>query len=156
MKIPAGLALAALLALGAVPTTHADEFNQATEVNFSNAIRMPGRVLPAGSYWFVLADHGRDPNVVQVLSADRTRLVGSFLTDTTERLEATGRTVLVFAEPDSAANPRGDMPALTKWFYPGRDVGSQFAYSNGTERLFRHEAQVTVPVGESGAVVRGD
>ena len=155
MQMLAGIALASVLALSAVPATHADEFDQATQVSFSSPVRVPGNVLPAGTYWFVIASHGHNPDVVQVFNADRTRLIRTILTGSAERPQATGKTVLAFANPDTSANP-GEVPALTKWFYPGRVIGTQFFYSNQTERRFRHETEVVVPSGPNGTVVVGD
>lgn len=154
--IATGLALASLLALSIVPATRADEFNQATKINFSAPVRLPGQVLPAGTYWFVLAGHGEYPQVVQVFNADRSTLIDTFLTAYAQRMEPTGRTALTFAEPDTAANPDADVPALTQWFYPGHEIGNAFIYSNGSERQFQRETKVVVPVGASGAVVTGD
>ncbi|HEX4075717.1 MAG TPA: hypothetical protein VHX49_09990 [Candidatus Acidoferrales bacterium] len=156
MKMLAGVALASLLALSIVPATHADEFDQATKLTFSAPVRVPGQVLPAGTYWFVIANRGKNPIVVQVYNADRTAVIRTFLTASAERQEATDKTVLAFATPDTSANPDADVPALTKWFYPGRDIGNEFIYSNQQERQFQHEAQVTVPVGGDHAVAVGD
>jgi hypothetical protein len=156
MTMLAGIALASLLALSAVPATHADEFDQATQISFSSPVRVPGHVLPAGTYWFVVAGHGYNPAVVQVFNADRTRLIRTFLTGNAERSDATSKTVLAFAKPDTSSNPDAYIPALTKWFYPGRVIGNEFIYSNQTERQFRHEAEVMLPAGPNGTVVVGD
>lgn len=156
MKMLAGIALASLLALSAVPATHADEFDQATKLTFTAPARIPGRVLPAGTYWFVIASRGANPTVVQVYNEDRTAVIRTLLTAAAERQEATSNTVLAFAKPDTSANPDAEVPALTKWFYPGRDIGNQFIYSNQTEREFRHETQVVVPSNSNPAVVMGD
>jgi hypothetical protein len=154
-QILVGLAMASLLVLSAVPAAHADTFDQATRINFSAPVRVPGQVLPAGTYCFVLLNHGRDLNVVQIFNADRTSLIDTILTGHAERLHPNGRTELAFAEPGTAANPSGNIPALTKWFYPGDDVGHEFIYPKLTEREFQHESQVLVPVGSNSAVVIG-
>jgi hypothetical protein len=41
---------------------HADEDNELTKLTFSQPVQVPGRILPAGTYEFVLADSqsGRD------------------------------------------------------------------------------------------------
>lgn len=156
MRILAGVGLASLLALGGVTTAHADQFDQATEINFSSPVRIPGKVLPAGTYWLILANRGRNPAVVQVFNADRNAVIETLQTAPVDRLQPTGKTVLAFAEPDTAANPNASIPALTKWFYPGHDIGNEFIYSNHREREFQHEAQVIVPVSAGGTVVMGD
>ena|SRR5258706_13590277 len=34
------------------PSARASERDQATEITFSQSVQIPGRVLPAGTYWF--------------------------------------------------------------------------------------------------------
>ena len=48
---PIALLLAFLMVL---PAARADQANQATKVTFNQAVQIPGRVLPAGTYWFTL------------------------------------------------------------------------------------------------------
>jgi hypothetical protein len=156
MQTIAGLALASLLALSAVPAAHADEFDQATRINFDAPVRVPGQILPAGTYWFVLLNHGDNPAVVQIFNADRTALIQTIQTGYTERSEATGDTVLAFAEPDTPANTDADIPALTKWFYPGRSIGNEFIYSRQSEQQIGHEKEVMVPASQPGNSAAGD
>lgn len=118
---------------------HADESNEATIMSFSAPVQIPGRVLPAGTYLFELADHGSEPNVVQVFSSDRTVLYGTFLTVATERQDQTGDTTVTLAEPES-----GGTPVLVKWFYPGRDIGNEFLYSNQTEKELARDRHQTI------------
>jgi hypothetical protein len=153
IRIFGGLALASLLALAAMPAAHADEFDQATLLNFSQAVRIPGQVLPAGSYWFKIIDHGNVPGVVQIFKSDRTTLVGTLITANAERSEATGDTVVAFAHSDSSSNLGADVPALKKWFYPDRSIGYEFIYSNQSEKEFQHkkEAIVTAQPSSNGA-----
>ena len=47
-----GLALASLLML---PVARGTEENQATKLTFNQPVEIPGHVLPAGTYWFVVA-----------------------------------------------------------------------------------------------------
>ena len=56
-----------------LPVAVADEWNQATKMNFSEPVEIPGVVLPAGTYWFVLADSQGDQQIVQVFSATERR-----------------------------------------------------------------------------------
>jgi hypothetical protein len=51
--ITLGLVLASVIML---PAARANEYDQATKLTFNQSIQIPGRVLPAGTYWFVLAD----------------------------------------------------------------------------------------------------
>jgi hypothetical protein len=120
---------------------HADESDEATFMSFSAPVQIPGHVLSAGTYLFELADHGSEPNVVQVFSSDRTVLYGTFLTVATERQDPTGDTSVTLAESES-----GGTPVLVKWFYPGRDIGNEFVYSEQTEKELARDRQQTVVV----------
>jgi hypothetical protein len=129
------IAFALFFELGA----HADESDEATFMSFSAPVQVPGQVLPAGTYLFELADHGSEPNVVQVFSADRTVLYGTFLTAATQRQDPTGDTTVTLAEPES-----GGTPVLVKWFYPGRDIGNEFLYSKQTEKELARDSHQTI------------
>jgi hypothetical protein len=118
---------------------HADEFDEATTIAFSQPVQIPGNVLPAGSYLFELADHGSEPNVVQVFSADRGVLYGSFLTFATERHQPADDTTVTLAERES-----GGPAVLVKWFYPGREIGNEFVYSKQTEKELAQGSQQTI------------
>jgi hypothetical protein len=116
-----GLLLAFAIIL---PVARADEFDQATKLTFNQSVQIPGRVLPAGTYWFVLIDHGFDLNVVQIYNSDRSQVYATLLTNTSERSQPTDNTAITFAERES-------MPtnAIVDWFYPGRTSGHEFVYS---------------------------
>ena len=142
MKILAGLALAFALGLGSVSMARADEGDQATLLKFYQPVRIPGDVLPPGTYWFVLLNHGADTNVVQIFAADRTTLVDTLITGYANRMQPTGGTVVTLAVPEapSSENP----PALLQWFYPGDSIGHQFFYSGHREQQIEEERDVTV------------
>src|SRR5580700_5023792 len=93
--ITLGLALAFLTIM---PVARADEWNQASRLTFNQAVQIPGRVLPAGTYWFVLANTASNRNVVQIFSADRSTLYGTILTVSASRLEPTDHTAITFAK----------------------------------------------------------
>ena len=142
MKINIGyIAVGLIIAFGLFfeLAAHADESDQATTLTFSQSVQIPGKVLPAGTYLFELADHGAEPNVVQIFSSDRTVLYGTFLTIATERQEPSGDTTVTLAEPEA-----GGTPALVKWFYPGRNIGSEFVYSKETEKELARDSQLTI------------
>jgi hypothetical protein len=135
---------------------HADEFDQATTITFSEPIQIPGRLLPAGTYLFELADHGAEPNVVQVFSSDRTVLYGTCLTNATERREPINDTTVTLAEPES-----GGPDVLVKWFWPGREIGNEFVYSKQTEKELAQDRQQTMagnqsPVSDSDSASVGN
>ncbi|MFZ0285196.1 MAG: hypothetical protein WAL32_08185, partial [Terriglobales bacterium] len=37
-----------------LPAVHADNWDQMTKMTFNEPVAIPGRALPAGTYWFVL------------------------------------------------------------------------------------------------------
>jgi hypothetical protein len=124
---------------------HADEVDQATTITFSQPIRIPGRVLAAGTYLFKTVDADSGEHVVQIFSSDRSVLYGTFLTVSVERQEPADHTVITVAEPET-----GEMPVLVDWFYPGRDIGNQFVYSKQTEKELGH---VTVASNQTSASI---
>jgi hypothetical protein len=60
----------AAISVTILPVARADEADQATRITVSQPIQIPGKVLPAGTYWFVLLDHGDNLNVVEILDSD--------------------------------------------------------------------------------------
>ena len=118
---------------------HADEADLATTLTFNQPIQIPGEVLPAGTYFLQLADHGSAQHIVQIFSSDRTVLYGTFLTIATERQEPTGDTEVTLAEPEA-----GGPDVLVKWFYPGRETGNEFVYSRQTEKEISQDRQQTI------------
>lgn len=115
---------AVLLAIAVGVGVGAQDFNtqERTFLTFSSAIELPGLTLPAGTYTFRLADT-TNRNVVQVLSEDEMQTHGQFLFIPTERLEATGDTVITFRE-----TREGSTPAVQYWYYPGERIGKEFIY----------------------------
>ena len=122
--------LATMLAfLIMLPAARASQEDQATKLTFTKAVQIPGRVLPAGTYWFILADNNVTPNIVQIFNSDRTMLYATILTINAERSNPTGDTALTFAD-------RGSMQpeTIVTWFYPGNTSGHEFVYSNREEQ----------------------
>jgi len=117
------LCLVVLCVLTAPSLMIADQSDKATKLTFSEPVEVPGQVLPAGTYWFTLADNVSDRNIVQIWNADRTRLVTTILAIPDYRLQPRGRTVIHFEERPS------DRPeAIHSWFYPGDNFGQEFVY----------------------------
>jgi hypothetical protein len=122
-----GLLLAFAIIL---PVARADEFDQATKLTFNQSVQIPGRVLPAGTYWFVLANASiANRNIIQIFSSDRSTLYATLLANGSARSQRTDKTTITFAE-------RGlDKPdAIVDWFYPGRTIGHEFVYPTRDER----------------------
>jgi hypothetical protein len=136
--------LATLLAfLTTLPLARASDQDQATKLTFNKAVQIPGRVLPAGAYWFVLAETNTAPNVVQVFNSDRSTLYATILTNNAERPKPTDNTAITFAD-------RGSMQPenIVTWFYPGFNTGHEFVYSNSEEKELAQLKQHTVIAAE--------
>src|SRR6202795_1884428 len=119
-------AVFALTLLGATlaPGARADEWNKKTVMTFSQPVEIPGQILPAGTYTFVLLDSPSDRHIVQIFNADGSQLITTVLAINNYRLKPSGDTVVKFAER-SGDNPE----ALKAWFYPGGNFGQEFVYS---------------------------
>jgi hypothetical protein len=134
--------LLAVTMLGAtvLPSARADEWNKKTIVTFSQAVEVPGKILPAGTYTFVLLDSPSDRHIVQIFNADGTQLVTTVLAINDYRLKPTGDTVMKFSERP------GDAPdALRAWFYPGNSFGQEFVYPKVRAIQLAQTAQISVP-----------
>jgi len=124
--IVAGLLIAFMLFVGIA--AYADAWDHTTELTFNEPIQIPGRVLPAGSYLFRIANPGTSRNIVQVFNADGTVLYATLQTVSAERPESTGETAVTLAEVS------GGPEALLKWFYPGSLTGNEFLYPRQKEK----------------------
>jgi hypothetical protein len=134
--ITLGLALTLLTTL---PVVRADEWDQATRLSFNQSVQIPGRVLPAGTYWFVLADSTSNRNIVQIFNSDRTTLYATVLAISAARMEPTNQTAITFAQRES-------MPAnaIVTWFYPGFNSGQEFVYSKSENQVLARAKHLTV------------
>ena len=120
------------LLLGAIGTwspssASADESNQLTYLTFSQAVAIPGHVLPAGTYTFRLADSLSGRNVVQIFNRAG-KPVATVLTIEDYRLTPSDDTVITFGKRGGSAPP-----SITQWFYPGDSEGHEFIYPNSRE-----------------------
>jgi hypothetical protein len=127
-----------IFSLIAVPA-HASELDQATKVIFSNAVEVPGTVLQPGTYRFVLANSDSDRDIVQIFSADRTKLYATLNTVPKERREITTETAFTFAE-----RPADKPEAILTWFYPGNTTGHEFLYSRNEEKELATDTHDTI------------
>jgi hypothetical protein len=103
----------------------ADESNQLTYLTFSQAVTIPGHVLPAGTYTFRLADPSSGRRIVQILNQAGTQLIATLLTAEDYRPTPTDDTVITFGKRSGNA-----APSITQWFYPGGSEGHEFIYPN--------------------------
>jgi len=136
------LSLFAVTLLGAtvLPSARADTWNKKTVVTFSQAVEVPGKILPAGTYTFQLLDSLSDRHIVQIFNADGSQIIATILAINNYRLEPTGETVMKFGERP------GDSPeALRAWFYPGDNFGQEFVYPKVRAIELAQTAKVIVP-----------
>jgi hypothetical protein len=127
------IALAVLLLGGALflaPAAHANLWNQKVKFTFNQPVAIPGRVLPAGTYWFQLVNNESDRNIVQIFSADWSKLYATELAVPVVRRDTTSRIELQFAE-----RPHNQPQALLSWYYPDQVRGHRFVYPQRTERM---------------------
>ena len=122
-----------------LPSARADEWDQATKITFSQSVQIPGHVLPAGTYWFVLADRYSGSNIVRVFNSDRSMLYASLITVGTQSATTPENTTITFAAIDPM-QPQ----TVVSWFYPGVNTGHQFLYSNMQERELAQVKKYTV------------
>src|SRR6266576_2615598 len=121
---------------------HADAFDQATTISFSEPIQIPGQVLPAGTYLIKLANADTsDQSIVQIFNSDGT-LRATLQTISAERQDPTDDTTITLAREGD-----GKPEALVNWFYPGRVIGNEFVYSKEQEKELAHDKQQTIVVG---------
>ena len=139
------LSLFAVTVLGAavLPSAQADTWSKKTVVTFSQAVEVPGKVLPAGTYTFQLLDSPSDRHIVQIFTADGSHIIATILAINNYRLEPTGDTVMKFSERP------GDAPdALRAWFYPGDNFGQEFVYPKVRAIQLAQTTKVIVPAVE--------
>jgi hypothetical protein len=96
--------------------------------NFSGPVTLPGITLPAGSYLFRVATPNR--NVIQVLSADGTKIYGTFFAIAAHSRAIPEKPELRFMETTT------NMPhAIRTWWYPADSTGFEFIYPKNQARL---------------------
>jgi hypothetical protein len=136
-----------LLGSTATPSVRADEWNKKTVVTFSQAVEVPGKVLPAGTYTFQLLDSPSDRHIVQIFTADGSHLITTILAINNYRLRPTGESVMKFNERS------GDSPdALRAWFYPGDNFGQEFVYPKVRAIQLAQTAKEIVPAVAAEAI----
>jgi hypothetical protein len=128
--------LGATLAFGA----RADTWNKKTVVTFGQAVEVPGKVLPAGTYTFRLLDSSSDRHIVQIFNEDGTQLITTILAINDYRLQPTGDTVMKFSE-----RPADSPEALRAWFYPGDNFGQEFVYPKVRAIQLAQSEKIAVP-----------
>jgi len=139
-----GLALASLMVLS---NAHASELDQTTKLTFSQPVQIPGQILPAGTYWFVVEDPTSDSKIIRIFSEDRSTARATLLTASSEHLRPSEGTEITFA------NGRSMQPqAIVTWFYPGETIGHEFLYSKQERKEMAQAKQYTVVAAANGVV----
>jgi hypothetical protein len=101
-----------------------DTWDKKTTVTFQDAVEIPGRVLPAGTYVFKPAVNIANRHIVQIWNEDQTQILATIMTVPNSRLDAPDTTVFEFDERP------GDSPMAVRYgFYPGENTGEEFLYS---------------------------
>jgi len=134
------LVAVALLGTMALPSARADTWNKKTVVTFSQAVEVPGKILPAGTYTFKLLDSPSDRHIVQIFNADGSQIITTILAINNYRLEPKGDTVMKFSE-----RPGDEPDALRAWFYPGDNFGQEFVYPKARAIQLAQTTKVAVP-----------
>jgi hypothetical protein len=132
-----------LAVLIVLPAARGDQSDQATKVTFNQPVQIPGRVLPAGTYVFVLPADTTQHFQVRIFNADRTMLYATVFTVNAERSTPPDSTVFGLAERGSA-QPQ----AIVTWFYPGETTGHEFLYPKQVEKELANAKLVTVVAGK--------
>src|ERR1700719_3547 len=88
------LALASLVVLS---DARASDIDQATKLTFTQSFQIPGQVLPAGTYWFVVPA----PDVVQIFSSNRSTLHATLLVGSAELPKPTDKPTLILEDRGS-------------------------------------------------------
>jgi len=138
--------LLAVALLGGIvsPTVRADDWDKKTSVTFSQAVEVPGQILPAGTYIFKLMNSDADRHVVQIFNADGSQIITTILAINNYRLNPTGESVMKFNERS------GDSPeALRAWFYSGDNYGQEFVYPKARAIQLAQTTKVVVPAVEA-------
>jgi len=113
----------ALIIAGYCQAVNAQTWDKNTKITFSGPVQVPGKVLPAGTYYFKLYNSQSDRHIVRIFKNDQTTLVTTILAIPNYRLQPKDKTVLTFSE-----HPANEPEALSAWFYPGDNFGQQFLY----------------------------
>ena len=138
-----GLAGLMFAGLAIAPAARAGKADQEIKFDFHQAVRIPGHVLPPGSYIFELLDAGNtsDLNLIQIFDATGTKLIAIIQTVPAQRLDASGKIIVTFDFERVRKTP-----VMLDWFYPGYLFGHEFVYQKKTEEQLTRADQVTLAV----------
>jgi hypothetical protein len=116
-------AVTLLACVSASPAIAQTPIDKRVYFTFSGPFSLPGVTLKAGSYLFRLADPLTSRSVVQVLSADGTKIYGTFFAIPARRPVVSEKPEVRFMETPAS------MPhAIRTWWYPSESTGFEFIY----------------------------
>jgi hypothetical protein len=132
--------LGGLLLTSAATSANADAWNKKTYVTTSQAIEVPGAVLPPGKYVFKLMESPSNRHIVQIMNAEENHVYTTNLAIAKERMDPADKTILTFYEM-----PGGGPEPVRAWFYPGDTIGQEFAYPKDRAREISQAVKQNVP-----------
>jgi hypothetical protein len=102
--------------------------NQDTFFTFSQSVELPGVTLPAGTYFFQLADSPSNRHIVKVMSQDRKEIHATLLAiPFYSNDRPSDKPEVRFMETPAQAGG-ASTNAIKIWFYPGNTTGHEFIY----------------------------
>jgi len=134
------VAIAVALLVSASSAGAQNNSNHRTKMTFSQAVEVPGKVLPAGTYTFELDDSDMNRHIIQIYDEKGTRHIHTVLAVPDYRLKRTSETVVHFAEVAP-----GQPQAVRAWFFPGMTVGDELIYSKKRAHELATATNVVVP-----------
>jgi len=120
-----GFAFLSLMLVVGLQTLHADEWDKATKITFSESVQVPGTVSAPGTHVFKLLNSSAERHVVQIFNEDHTKLITTVPAIPNERLEPAGKTILSYEERPSHRgrdNHRAETPHHRSLSCPCRAV----------------------------------
>jgi len=115
--------LMAIFGLALVTKAGASQWDEKSVITFSAPVKIPGAVLPPGTYVFKLMNSSTDRHIVQIFDRDEKRVYATVFAVPDYRLEPTDHSVIQFEE-----GPAGSPAAIKTWFYPGEVWGQEFIF----------------------------
>jgi hypothetical protein len=114
---------AAVLGLVVAPAGDASSLSVSTNhLTFSGAVALPGVTLPHGTYTFEVI--GLHPDIVRVLSGDRSRVFFAGFTTTVNRpMDQRADRLVTLMETSPGVPPR-----IETWYPIGQSTGRRFIY----------------------------
>jgi|ERR1051326_1243068 hypothetical protein len=139
------IVFAVVFACAALPLASAEQANQLTKVTFTQSVEIPGRVLPAGTYWLELVGDTFNRNTVRIYSADMSTVYLTQVTVSNQHQNRADGTAITFAERN-ASQPE----ALLEWRCSGEAVGHEFQYNKTEQRELAQDRRETVLANRAG------